>query len=302
MIMNVKCIICDIGAYFFKRQNEYDFFECPKCKLIFVSPMPTDEELSVVYSPKVGYQSNKTKNDYTKTENYKYKKIIEEVSKQKPPNQNLLDVGASDGEFLFCAQKSGFIVAGVEPNQTTADIGNSKGLNIYCGFLNQSNFIKNSFGVLRLGDVLEHSNNPEKLINECGDYLVSGGLLVVSIPNMDSNWARSTRFFTSLFGFPWSVLTPPHHLFYFSKNNLDTFCQKKGLTLVTAWYHRPPTLKYELGNTHLFGQWKRNKGLRSTTRFILGFVLYSALYLFDFLITPFKQKDFGMLCIYKKNA
>ncbi|MES3005137.1 MAG: class I SAM-dependent methyltransferase [Patescibacteria group bacterium] len=300
--MSVKCIICDGESESFIRHDGYNFLECSGCKLLFVSPMPSDEELSIVYSPKVGYQSNKTKNDYTKTENYKYKKILEEVLRQNSPNKNVLDVGASDGEFLFYAKKAGFTVAGVEPNQTTADIGNSRGLNVYCGFLNQSSFAKNFFGILRLGDVLEHSNNPDKLIQECSEYLVSGGLLVVSIPNMDSNWARSTRFFTNFWRLPWSVLTPPHHLFYFSKNNLDMFFKKKGFTLVTAWYHRPPTLKYELGNTHLFGEWKRNKGFRNTIRFVWGFALYSALYCFDFLITPFKQKDFGMLCIYRKDA
>ena len=119
---------------------------------------------------------------------------------------------------------------------------------------------------------------------------------------MDSTWAKSTYFLKKLFNLPWSVLTPPHHLLYFSKNNLDLFMEKKGFSLVNSWYNRPPTLKYELGSTHLFGKFKRQKNLKNLFVFLFGFASYSTLYLIDYLITLFKNKDFAMLCIYKKNA
>ena len=269
---------------------------------MFVSPVPTDSELATVYSAASGYQSNKIKKDYKKETNYKYVKIFRELEKYSKPGEKILDVGTSDGEFLYYAKNAGFQPAGVEPNKITADIANKNGLNVFHGFLAECNFEKNSFDVLRLGDVLEHSNDPHKLINECKEFLKPGGLLVISIPNMDSNWARSTYPLKKLFGLPWSLLEPPHHLLYFSKNNLDLFFENKGFKPVTAWYHRPPRLKYELGATHLFGKWKREKSLRNLINFIFGFASYSLLYTVDYLLTPFKSKDFGLLGIYRKNA
>jgi 2-polyprenyl-3-methyl-5-hydroxy-6-metoxy-1,4-benzoquinol methylase len=300
--MTKECLICGEDSTFFLEQQSYSFYKCTNCDFFFVDPMPTDEELSLVYSPKANYQSHKVNKDYTKENNFKYTRIFKELDKYTLGERKVLDVGASDGEFLYYAKKEDYKVSGVEPNKTTADIANSRGLNVFCGFLSDSSFDKNSFNVLRLGDVLEHSNTPHKLLDECSSFLAVGGLLVISIPNMDSNWARSTLYLNKSFRLPWSVLTPPHHLLYFSKNNLDMLLNKKGFTIVDSWYHRPPTLKYELGSTHLFGAWKKQKNIINLWRFIIGFSSYSLFYFFDYLGTPFKSKDFGMMCVYRKDA
>ena len=300
--MNIICPVCSNETQFFLEEQNYSFQECLNCGFFFVNPMPSDEELSKVYSPTSNYQAHKLKKDYKKEKNYKYIRIFEELKKYTTPNQKVLDVGTSDGEFLYYAKMAGFIPFGVEPNKTTAEIANKNGLHVFCGFLSDCNFEKNSFDVLRLGDVLEHSNNPKKLLYECRTFLKVGGLLIISIPNMDSLWAKSTYYLKKYARLPWSVLTPPHHLLYFSKNNLDLFLKKEGFELVTSWYHRPPTLKYELGSTHLFGKFKRELSFRNLLMLVLGFASYIILYVIDYLSTPFKKKDFGMLTIYRKNA
>ncbi len=300
--MDTKCYVCQSRAPFFLNMHGYSFNKCNNCGLFFVHPMPTDFELSQVYSPTTKYQSNKTKKDYRKEINQKFVRIFDELKKYIETGQKVLDVGASDGEFLFYARNNGLLPYGVEPNKTTADIANRNNLNVVSGFLLDCNFPKNSFDLLRLGDVLEHSNNPEKLIDECKSFLKTGGLLVVSIPNMDSLWAKSTYYLYSMLALPWSVLEPPHHLLYFSKSNLDLFFEKKGFSLVKTWYDRPPTIKYELGNTHLYGKFRREKSLKNFLLFVFGFSLYSFLYFIDFLITPLKPKDYSMISIYRKNA
>lgn len=300
--MNIKCCICKNDSEFLLSKDSYDFYECLFCKLIFVSPLPSHEELKKVYSPFFKYQSHKINKDYTKNKNYKYEKIFNELKKFRLVEGSVLDVGTSDGDFLFLAKKLGFSVAGVEPNKTTADIANSYGLNVFNGFLNDSSFERGSFQVLRLGDVLEHSNDPNKLLKDCAEFLAPGGFLVISIPNMDSFWARSTRFWTNIFNLPWSVLTPPHHLFYFSRSNLDMIFKNNGFEFVTDWYFRPPTFKYEFGNTHLFGSWKRDRSINNLWRLVFGLILYIKLYLIDVLLSPFKSRDFSMMCIYKKDA
>lgn len=300
--MERECYICGVSASIFLEQQGYGIDRCPNCGLLFVDPMPTDDYLALVYSPKTGYQSNKIKRNYKKEKNKKFEKIFRELKKYTTRGQKVLDVGASDGEFLYCAKKEGYVVAGVEPNKTTADIANRNGLNVHCGFLENCGLELGSFNILRLGDVLEHSNNPHKLLKECGEFLDTDGLLVVSIPNMDSFWARSTFYLKKWFDLPWSPITPPHHLLYFSKANLDSLFNKKGFVLVSVWYDRPPTLKYELGSTHLLGAFKKDKSSRNFFRLLFGFSSYTFLYVLDYIVTPFKDKDFSMVCIYKKDA
>jgi 2-polyprenyl-3-methyl-5-hydroxy-6-metoxy-1,4-benzoquinol methylase len=300
--MKVNCEICNSLSNFLLKQGGYNFFRCSHCALMFVHPLPSDEELGRVYSPKEKYQAHKIHKDYTKETNSKYTKIFKELGRIITPPSHVLDVGASDGDFLYVARQKGFTVAGIEPNITTADIANQHSLNVFNGFLENSPFEKYSFDVLRLGDVLEHSNKPNALLQECNSYLRTGGLLVISIPNMDSFWAKVTGKLYAIFGVPWSVLTPPHHLFYFRENNLDLIFKNNGFSKVAVWYHRPPTFKYEFGNTHLLGELKRQKSLKSVARFILGLFLYGLMYVIDIIITPFKHKDFGLVSIYKKNA
>lgn len=302
MNMNTECYICGARTEVFVAQDSYIFNKCSECGLFFVDPMPSDKELAKVYSPSSNYQSNKIKKDYKIETNFKYIKIFDELKKYTKPKQKIFDVGASDGEFLYYAQKNGLDVFGVEPNKTTADIANKNNLNVEVGFLSACSFEKNSFDVIRLGDVLEHSNSPKKLVDECSSFLKKGGLLIISIPNMDSYWVRATYNLKIIFMLPWSVLEAPHHLLYFSKKNLDLFMKSSGYSLVTTWYHRPPTLKYELGNTHLYGKFKRDKSVVNFIKFISGFSLYSFIYFIDFILTPFKSKDYGMLSIYRKDA
>lgn len=300
--MSPKCLVCGNGTSSFFQEQGYHFSECSTCGFFFVDPMPTDVELARVYSPEANYQSNKLKKDYKKEKNFKYLEIFERLKKYTVSNQKVLDVGASDGEFLYYARNNNFQVYGIEPNETTADIAKSHNLNVHHGFLGDSHFPRDSFDVLRLGDVLEHSNSPQGLINDCKSFLKKDGLLVISIPNMDSFWAKSTYYLYKIFGLPWSVLEPPHHLLYFSKDNLELFLKKNGFNSLENWYYRPPTLKYELGNTHLYGKFRREKGLKNLFVFLFGFSVYSALYFIDFIISPIKQKDYSMICIYQKNA
>ena len=300
--MTTLCPICEAITHPFDAQQGYSFNRCDTCGLFFVDPMPTLAHLAKVYSPDVGYQSNKIKINYKNLTNDKYITIFEKLKKYTIPALRVLDVGASDGEFLYYARKDGLEPFGVEPNKTTADIANSNNLNVFCGFLEECGFSKNSFGLLRLGDVLEHSSDPNTLVRQSYEFLAPNGLLLVSIPNMDSFWAKSTYLFKKFLALPWSILEAPHHLLYFSESNLDTLMNKHGFQKTEVWYNRPPTLKYELGSTHLFGKFKREKSLRNAFMFVFGFLAYSLLYIIDYLLTPFKKKDYSMVCIYKKDA
>ena len=202
---------------------------------------------------------------------------------------------------MYFAKLRGFEPYGVEVNEFTAEVAQSRGLNIKRGTLAEAKYPEKFFDVVFLGDIIEHVSDPHSLLVECKRILKSGGTLVISTPNLDSFWARATFKLHAMFNIPWSVLTPPHHLFQFSRGNIEFFLKNNGFITVASWFRRPPTLMYELGSLHLWGKWKREKTFKNFFFMLFSFAAYTKLYMLDLLITPFKKKDFGMIIACKKS-
>lgn len=297
----MPCPVCENLTYFFLKKDGYNFRRCPACGLVFVYPRPSEENLrKEVYSKKAGYQRNKNTDLKTARESPHIRKILDYLQKNNL-NGSLLDVGCSNGEFLHHAAKRGFDVYGVELNKMTADIAKANGLNVTQGTLIDAKYPALFFDVVFLGDIIEHVPKPRTLILECQRILKPTGTLVVSTPNLDSFWAQATFKMYKWFTIPWSVLTPPHHLFQFSKANLKQFLRRYGFSLITAWFRRPPSLRYELGSLHLFGKWKREKSAKNFLFMCFAFAVYAKLYFLDMTLTPFKKKDFGMILVFIKT-
>lgn len=296
----MNCHICNNQTSFFLEKDGYKYQKCPVCGLVFVYPQPTEEHLHEdVYSEKAGYQKNRKK-DLSATKKSPHMKKILDFLIQNNTRGKLLDAGCSSGIFLYYAKQRGFETYGVELNELTARIAIANGLNVKIGTLEAAQYRDNFFDVIFLGDIIEHVPNPRDLLAECRRILKAGGILVISTPNMDSFWAKATFKLWKWFKIPWSVLTPPHHLFQFSEDNLKRFLKENEFTAVTTWFRRPPTLMYELGSLHLWGKWKREKTPKNFFFMFFSFAAYTKLYVLDLLLTPIKKKDFGIIVVSKK--
>src|SRR3989344_5033938 len=233
----MPCLVCSNSTDFFLEKDGYEYQKCPQCGLVFVYPQPKAEYLHhEVYSEKAGYQKHKKRDLSVVKENSHIKKILDHLESnlfsysQEYQNESsfaydprevgvrprLLDVGCSSVEFLYAAKKRGFDSYGVELNELTAKIAQANGLNVKRGTLEDACFESNFFDVIFLGDIIEHIENPRTLLTECSRVIKEGGTLVISTPNLDSFWAWATFQLYKQFSIPWSVLTPPHHLFQFS--------------------------------------------------------------------------------------
>ena len=296
----MNCIICNTQTSFFIKKDDYQYQRCPSCGLVFVHPQPSERELHEdVYSERAGYQKNRKK-DLSETEESPNMKKILDFLVQHSVSGKLLDVGCSSGIFLYYAKQRGFEVYGVELNELTGKIAIANGLSVKIGTLEHAQYENNFFDVIFLGDIIEHVKEPKALLIECGRILKSGGMLIISTPNLNSFWAHATFKLYQWFKIPWSVLTPPHHLFQFSEDNLKLCLKNNGCTFEAIWYRRPPTLKYELGSLHLWGRWKREKSFKNLFFMLFAFAAYTKLYIIDLRITSFKKKDFGMIAVFKK--
>lgn len=301
--LNTFCHVCGETASFLLKKEEYSLYKCSNCGLVFVYPLLTDEHLQEeIYSSKSGYQGNR-KGDLVEfiecSYNGRFESTLDYLDKTNV-GKKILDVGCSNGEFLYLAKQRGYETYGVELNQKTANTAIRSGINVFIGFLKDANFRNDYFDHITLSDVIEHVSDPGNLLEECKRILRPGGTIIIKTPNMDCFWPRSTFWLYRLFRIPWSFVTPPHHLYYFSINNLRLLLDKFSFSVRDIWFDPAPPLMYELGSLHLVRRYKRNKTLFNLVFAFFSFSIYTVLRGIDYLITPIKKKDFEMTFVCEK--
>lgn len=298
--MKPVCTICRGEGDFLLKKDGYDLYQCATCSLVFVSLLPTEDFLSTqVYSTESGYQAHK-KSDFSKlVQDIKTKKIFKALGGGH--GKTLLDVGCSSGEFLYWAQCAGFKAFGVELNPRTAGIAQKNGFDVLIGTIDAVVYPPESFDVIFLGDVIEHVRDPRALVLSCKKLLKNGGMLVISTPNLDCLWARITLVLYRAFAIPPSTLTPPYHLFQFSKGNLDRLLAECSFKNTTEFFLKPPRLVYELGMLHLRTRYKQERSTASLLYMFSAYGLYTVAYGMVRLLSPFLSTDFSMVILYQKD-
>ena len=103
-----------------------------------------------------------------------------EQLQQHVPNllkRNMLDVGSGGGKFLNLARRYGATVEGIEYNAERA-----RETGVIQGIGEAMPFLDGQFGFLNISEVIEHCQNPKKLLQESFRVLETNGFAYVSIP------------------------------------------------------------------------------------------------------------------------
>jgi len=174
----------------------------------------------------------------------------------------LLELGCAYGFFLKEAQGY-FDVAGIELSQDAASFARGSGLNVLSGVADENNIRKiGPFDVIVLFDVIEHLPDPRTTLALCSRQLRPGGIMVITTGDFAS-------FFATLMGSKWRLMTPPQHLWFFTKNSLCRLAKLTGLICEYAdhpWKFIPLSL--------IIFQLRRMLGLpRRTTKAQMGIPL-----------------------------
>lgn len=297
--MKPLCHVCNSPSHFFMTKDEYDLYRCPVCSLVFVYPLPTPEALQKkLYSRESGYQSNRVEDLTVRAEYPRCRTVFDYLERIKPRGR-FLDVGCGNGQFVYWANSRGFQAEGVEVNERTAEYAQLQGLKVFNGFLENAPLEHGSFDIVFLGELIEHVTNPRDMIHRCKALLKSDGLLVITTPNIDCLWSRSTLRLFHLFKIPWSSVTPPYHLHQFNSTNLDLLVTSEGFRWEHEWYLRIPPLKYELGMLHLLKRYKKTRKVYDFIFMCFAYCIYVVVHTFFVLGHPIMKKDFQMIKVYK---
>lgn len=142
------------------------------------------------------------------------------------PEMTMLEVGCGAGEYTAAAVEMGFEVQGIELREAYARAV-EKMADVVVHNADFMTFPEDrKFGVVAMGDVLEHfSHPPADVIIKARDLLVPGGLMHLSTPNFRSAFSRITADKDPM----WRVC---EHLNYFSRKSLTILLDACGLSLV----------------------------------------------------------------------
>ena len=225
---------------------------CLDCGLVWSDPFPHDPRAFYENDYRLAYKSSyqpQAKHVYRAgqvavTRHQKIKHLINTP-------QTLLDVGVGGGEFAYLMKSLGHAVSGIEPNQGYANYAKTQyDLNLQIGFLQDAQFAENSFDVITIWHVLEHTEDPLQVLSRLGSWLKPQGILVVEVPNIEAvcQSPKSTFHDAHLFNFNLASLSKlaeraglntQQHLLSADGGNLTVFFNKAESAITVSDWHVP---------------------------------------------------------------
>ncbi len=232
-----------------KKEN-FTYVKCKECNLVFLYPLPTDEEIKTFYDIDYGphqygnvnkvnhrhfsfinkflinnyfhVQSNTTSQSRLKRYIAKKLSIFALKNLFAPYGENrLLDVGCGNGLWLYQHLKLGWHAEGVEMNAAACKKATNLGLNIYQGTIYDVP-LTNKYDIITFNHVIEHVLDPLETLSQAKKLLAPNGLIVMLLPNIDSYGFKK-------FSNCWFPLDPPRHIIQFSPETVRLLIDKVGL-------------------------------------------------------------------------
>jgi len=226
--------------------KEYEILRCSACGMGYTRPVPTREELAILYSG--DYHAPERATRFGRCAEFlrrlflahRFKLIAQEVK-----GGALLDYGCGNGEFVEYARGEAVDAVGIEPNYPAS-----------------SRFVKNStnelppdarYDLITLWHVLEHIERPEEELRALAGRLADNGRIFISVPNFRSWEARFGKRM-------WFHLDAPRHICHYTPRSLELVMRKSGLRL--------KTLSFSFGFYGVFGMFQTLLNLCGKTNFL----------------------------------
>lgn len=234
----LKCPACDSYQvrYAFSFRN-HRIVKCNFCELMGLSPQPSDEVLKEIYGASY-FPFSTADNECDHIHRLKQQTALRYIQHletyladlDRPGRKGqLLEIGVGLGDFLKVASDRGYAVRGVEYSESAvANIKKYFGESLH---VSQGEIFdiseENSFDAVVFNDVLEHVRDPLSFLGKIHSILADEGVILCSIPSLDS-WSARWQ------GTSW-VEFKLEHLFYFNKKNASRLLNKTGFTDIVVF-------------------------------------------------------------------
>jgi SAM-dependent methyltransferase len=232
-----RCLACDGTDHaHYHSMSGYDLLRCRDCGFVFTRNVPSDQSLAQFYRS-VGNQSTgpvRPKRNVLRRWKYRLFAAYLRSLPGRTGRTRLLEVGCSDGDLLEALHGDPRVAAtGLDLSDRNVAFCRSQGFDADCCDLESANFPDDEFDTVVALHVVEHVQNPVRMLAEVGRVLRPGGHFFAAMPNIAHVKAR-------LAGRRWKHFGPPGHLWYFSPHTLTKFLSRHGFRVIYAsgLYHR----------------------------------------------------------------
>lgn len=197
---------CPFEQLKFVKTFPFEARLCCNCGLGFNASKLSQKELNDIYDNYL-YVSPLNKIGHTAFDG-----IIAVIQKYSDINDKIIEIGCSEGYILKKLESMGYNnLMGIEPGPQ-ANIAINMGLNIYKGYFEEVKYDLGSVDVFLLVHVLEHFQDPFKIIDRITSILSDSGRIIIEIPNFTGYHHQ--------------------HLFFFNSTFINHYCQNHSLRII----------------------------------------------------------------------
>lgn len=247
----VPCALCGAaGAPTLAEENGYLVRRCA-CGLVFVSPQPSAEDLSLFYGQ---YFPEEAGELWGRIMARNFDADAAYVARARPAPGRALDIGAGHGHFLARLKALGWAVEGLDLSADAAQAARrAYGIEVRREMFRPGLVPPASYDFISAWYVLEHVKDPAGFLAEAFRALKPGGLFGLRVPNM-----TFSRLFLALKKMPglaallyaagigtdgksshFNVLDPPAHLYGYTPETLSALLTRAGFTRPVVFAAKP---------------------------------------------------------------
>jgi 2-polyprenyl-3-methyl-5-hydroxy-6-metoxy-1,4-benzoquinol methylase len=223
----------------FFNNKTFTYFECEDCKSAVIDPLPNEEDFSKMYGENDHRYLSKLKPDEKLTFNFVsepynhqgYQLKFFDSHNYAAHAKTLLDIGCGSGFYMKYAAEKGLQCCGIEFDNAFVKLLKSKtDLTLFTFDQFEKEKKGEKFDLIHIGHMLEHSTDPDNVINFARKFAHKDTVLIVDGP-LEKNKCLSRWFIKSA-----SLLKnkkyntyPPQHLSFTNYDSQILFFERNGL-------------------------------------------------------------------------
>lgn len=219
---NLSCPICDSNSLTLRndRFNNYDLYTCNDCKVIFCVPFKAHD--AEFYSEADDILSENRHKKLTPW--FKDHPSRKSDNLKNGTDKTLLDIGCGDGPFVEFAAQNGFHVVGIDFDTTSLIAAKRRNFKTEPEFINtdlEDYYKKNpgkKFDIITAFEVIEHLDNPKRVLKLINLMLKPGGLFIGTLPNFNRILIKKINMIYEI---------PPYHLTYWTSQTWKNVLEAK---------------------------------------------------------------------------
>jgi len=174
-----SCFVCrKNNITFFGKRNGYDYFKCNDCSTIQLNPLPSEEQLTLLYEKQYSksghHDTSPSKSELVKQ--YLWNDIKLAVTRYLPKGSRVLDYGAGWGGLCKLFNKNNFQCEAVDQSEEMVAYCRDVGIPITLGDLDS--FPDQTFDAIVMCTVFEHLINHDEWLKKAHTKIKQNGLLI----------------------------------------------------------------------------------------------------------------------------